>query len=106
MNILDLGFFSSIQPLQEKESTKNENDLTAAVPKPFDDVTAQTLLKNFVTLKEEMKEIILYNGSNNFKIPHVKKSERIGNGEDIATVYCDTSAVKAVEDFLRQHVDV
>ncbi len=50
-----------------------------------------------------MKEILFQNGSNKFKIPRVKKSKRIGNGEDIATVYCDASAVKAAKDFLRQH---
>ncbi len=49
LNVLDLGFFRSIQSLQEKKSTRNLNDLIAAVSKAFDDVSSQTLLKNFVT---------------------------------------------------------
>ena len=77
------------------------SDLIAAVSKAFEDVSSQTLLKNFVTLKEVMKEILCRNDSNNLKIPFVKKSKRIGNGEDIAAVYCDTSAVKAAQDFVR-----
>ena len=79
LNVLDLGFFHSIQSLQHTESPTTIEDLIAAVVNSFNAMTHTTLNDIFLTLQTVMEACILHDGNNDFKTPHVYK-RRLENG--------------------------
>lgn len=101
LNVLDLGFFRSVQSLQQKKSARTITDLLIAVDQAFNDISSETLLKNFVTLKEVMKLVLSGNGSNQFKMPHAQKAKRMRAGESIEEVYCPHEVVHKAKLFLK-----
>ena len=74
LNILDLGFFRSLQAIQQKKGAKDVNPLVSDVQKGFDEIAGDTLLRNFTTLNEVMKCELDNEGGNHFKIPTLKKT--------------------------------
>ena len=88
LNVLDLGFFNSVQSLQQKKCATNIESLVEAVQFVFDEVSGRTIHKIFVTLKEVMKLVLLNESGNYFKIPHLKKDAREKKGSNIELVYC------------------
>jgi len=73
LNVLDLGFFSAIQSLQHKESPKSVDELVSAVVKSFENFSSVKSNHIFVTLQLCMIKIMIANGSNKYKIPHMNK---------------------------------
>ncbi|ETV88288.1 hypothetical protein H257_01580, partial [Aphanomyces astaci] len=74
LNVLDLGFFRAIQSLQEKNYSRNVDDIVAASDEAWKQVEPMTLNANFLTLQCCMHEVIRVAGNNNYKIPHMKKA--------------------------------
>ncbi|KAF0702842.1 hypothetical protein AaE_015683, partial [Aphanomyces astaci] len=87
-NVLDLGFFNSIQALQHREVVTGIDDLVAAVHRAFGDLEWRVLDKTFVTLQRVMGEALKMGGDNAFKLPHSQKdkTERLG---PVAATLCD-----------------
>ncbi len=83
LNILDLGLFRSLQAIQPKKYVKEVETLVSVVRKALNEITGDTLLRNFTTLKEVMKCVLDNDGGNYFKVPHSKKLQRMRFGEDI-----------------------
>ena len=79
---------------------RTDPKVPSSVQSAFEKVPPTTLLRNFVTLKEVMNLIMKEEGSNQFKIPHVKKSKRLRAGEDIETVHCNVDTVQSTRQFL------
>lgn len=75
LNILDLGFFSSIQSLQYRASPKTIDDLIQVVEKEFNDYESSKVNKIFLTLQSCMIEIMKHRGGNHYKTPHMRKDE-------------------------------
>ncbi|KAK9664370.1 hypothetical protein RND81_14G036800 [Saponaria officinalis] len=73
LNILDLGFFRSIQSLQHKKSSKSILDLVDAVGRAYDEIDNEKLKFVWVSLHACMNEILRVGGSNSYSIPHVGK---------------------------------
>ncbi|KAE8999534.1 hypothetical protein PR003_g21400 [Phytophthora rubi] len=92
LNVLDLGFFASIQALQYRKATYDTNDLIEAVQEAFDEVKWQTLDKCFVTLQKVMEAILLDDGSNSFKLPRVGRHVAV-NGRMPLSVKVSQDAV-------------
>ena len=63
LNVLDLGFFSTIQSLQYKESPKNIDDLVNIVVKSFEAFPSKKSNHIFLTLQICMIEIMKSRGS-------------------------------------------
>ena len=80
MNVLDIGFFNAIQSLQQQQSQRTIDDLIAAVVKSFQTMNASTLDKVFITLQKVMELIILHDGSNAYKLPHLGKDSLLRRG--------------------------
>lgn len=78
LNILDLGFFNSIQSLQYKTPTTEIDGLIAAVNTAFNEVSYKTLDKCFITLQKVMETVIQHGGDNDFKLPRVHKKHMWG----------------------------
>ena len=78
-NVLDLGFFNSIQSLQYQKATRTIEELIGAVETAFIELPVDTLSRTFLTLQKVMEESMAVNGGNNYKLPHMHKSKTIDN---------------------------
>ncbi|KAF0728003.1 hypothetical protein Ae201684P_009439 [Aphanomyces euteiches] len=95
-NVLDLGFFNSIQALQHREVVTGIDDLVAAVHRAFDDLDWRVLDKTLSTLQGVMGESLKMGGDNVFKLPHLQKDKKARLGP-VPPVVCDPDVVKVIE---------
>ena len=73
LNVLDLGFFNSLQSLQLKHHTKTTEELVEIMEKVFAEYPCKKLDHVFLTLMGVMNEIIECDGGNNYALPHLNK---------------------------------
>ncbi|KAL2935412.1 DNA ligase [Bienertia sinuspersici] len=74
LNILDLGFFRSIQSKYEKSMPSNIDKLIEEVGKAFDDLHPKTLSNVWMSLQYCMTEIMKCNGNIDYLLPHMEKN--------------------------------
>ncbi|XP_021857977.1 uncharacterized protein [Spinacia oleracea] len=72
-NILDLGFFRSIQSLMHKKMPKTVEDLSGAVTEAYNELHAKTLSNVWMSLQYVGNEILKHKGDNDYQLPHNKK---------------------------------
>lgn len=102
LNVLDLGWFRSIQSLQHQQDVqRNEDDLLKAVQDAFTMLPSKKLNNIFLTLQQCMTEIMKCDGSNNYKIPHMQKDAIIRRGELPDTLKCDIDVVEKAKSFIQ-----
>lgn len=101
LNILDLGFFTSIQAVQYQASPKNVDELIAAVEDAYATTLPVTLNKVFLTLQQVMECIMMNNGENHFKIPHMKKDGHWHNNTLPCSVDCNSEAIIRCREALK-----
>lgn len=68
LNILDLGFFCSIQSLQHTYAPETIADLITCTEKAFDDLEAEKLADTFLPLQQVMESILRDFGNNQYKL--------------------------------------
>jgi hypothetical protein len=73
LNVLDLGYFRSIQALQYRKDCRGVEDLVGAVNDAFQEMAEDTLNKIFLTLQTCMESILSIFGCNIYKTPHTSK---------------------------------
>ncbi|XP_024636148.2 uncharacterized protein [Medicago truncatula] len=100
LNVLDLGFFSAIQSLQQQEVTNSVDALIEAVQKIFDAFSAQSSNNIFLTLQSCMTEIMKVKGSNNYKIPHMEKEKLLRRGMLPTQLTCDPELFQETFEYL------
>ena len=105
MNILDLGFFTAIQSIQNKHPTKNLDELITVVTKSFyDDRNKKSLDKVFMSLQCAMESVLEHDGNNNYPMKHVWKDkilrESSSNGLLPPTFKCNPTAVETASDIV------
>ena len=93
LNVLDLGYFTSIQALQQTKCAMDIDSLIEAVQASFEELSSTKLENTFVTLMTVMEQVLLKDGNNDYKIPHVKKQARIRSGKALSNVLCSSQAV-------------
>ncbi|XP_057515180.1 uncharacterized protein LOC130796800 [Amaranthus tricolor] len=76
MNVLDLGFFRSIQALQFQKAAYNIRQLLRTVNLAFENLNPQCLRFVFITLQACMIEIIKRKGGFDYHIPHMNKTKQ------------------------------
>ena len=81
LNVLDLGFFNSIQSLQEEEAAKDIDKLVEVVKESFARLNRSKLNNIFLTLQKVMEACILCDGDNTYKLPHILKESLEMHGE-------------------------
>ncbi|CAN0083821.1 unnamed protein product, partial [Pylaiella littoralis] len=72
-NILDLGFFNSIQSLQDRTTPSTIDQRVAEVERAFWAQSSDTLDRVCTTLQSVLQEIMLARGDNTIKLPHLHK---------------------------------
>eukprot|EP00904_Undaria_pinnatifida_P000538 jgi/Undpi1/10485/HiC_scaffold_29.g12935.m1 len=96
MNILDLGFFNSIQSLQDRTTPTTIDQLVAEVERAFWAQTPATLGNVWTTLQSVLQEVMLARGDNTFKLPHLRKATAARRGTPIpAELPCSHEAWQA-----------
>ncbi|XP_057521752.1 uncharacterized protein LOC130801850 [Amaranthus tricolor] len=80
MNVLDLGFFRSIQALQYQKSAYNVKELLKAVNNAFQNLSPQCLRFVFITLQACMIEVMKKQGGFDYHIPHMNKTKAAREG--------------------------
>ncbi|XP_074266864.1 uncharacterized protein LOC141590154 [Silene latifolia] len=73
LNILDLGFFRSIQSLQDENPAKTVEELVNKVTEAYESETVETLDNVFLNLQACMLEIMKKREHNNYPLPHLAK---------------------------------
>ncbi|XP_057530102.1 uncharacterized protein LOC130808661 [Amaranthus tricolor] len=80
MNVLDLGFFRSIQALQFQKAAYNVRQLLKAVNLAFKNLNPQSLRFMFITLQACMIEVIKRKVGFDYHIPHMNKTKQAREG--------------------------
>ncbi|XP_074369553.1 uncharacterized protein LOC141710981 [Apium graveolens] len=73
LNILDLGFFRSIQSLMHKKMPKDVDDMLNAVHQAFYELDPRTLANIWLSYQYVMNEVLKVKGSNDYLVPHVNQ---------------------------------
>ncbi|TBU11442.1 hypothetical protein CWI38_1203p0010 [Hamiltosporidium tvaerminnensis] len=100
LNVLGLGFFNSIQSLQYQASPHTIDELINLVQDAFHQLEANTLDNVFTTLQACMESIMLADGGNGYKIPHLSKVKLRREGRLLEKYVCSKEEyVKAKSNF-------
>ncbi|CAN0313379.1 unnamed protein product [Discosporangium mesarthrocarpum] len=80
LNVLELGFFHSIQRLKDDLGVSNVRELVKATIKALDEYPRETLERCWHCLFALYGEVLGCKGDNNFRIPHpgINKAQRAG----------------------------
>ncbi|WOG86286.1 hypothetical protein DCAR_0205487 [Daucus carota subsp. sativus] len=81
LNILDLGFFRSIQSLMHKKMPKDVDDMMEAVHEAYFELDATTLGNVWLSYQYIMNEVLKVKGSNDYLVPHVNKKKLAAEGK-------------------------
>ncbi|WOH11073.1 hypothetical protein DCAR_0830552 [Daucus carota subsp. sativus] len=100
LNVLDHGFFSAIQSLRYKVCVRTIDELIDAVENAYE--TFSPVLSNniFLTLQSCMLEIMKTQGSNRYKLSHMKKNRLRRQGELPRQLKCDPKLIEDVRRML------
>ena len=71
LNVLDLGYFHSIQSLQKTKVCREVDDLVSAVVASYVELDNRKLVNIWMTWKLVMLEIIKVGGDKTYVIPHI-----------------------------------
>ncbi|CAH9079650.1 unnamed protein product [Cuscuta europaea] len=100
LNILDLGFFRSVECLQQANRSSTVSELVVAVTKAYDEFSPYTLNKVWLSLQLCMTEILIVKGNNNYKIPHIGHDNLHAQGELPISIGADPTLVREVMELL------
>ncbi|XP_074270954.1 uncharacterized protein LOC141594865 [Silene latifolia] len=100
LNILDLGFFRSIQSLQDENPAKTVEELVKNVTQAYEDETFETLDNVWQSLQACMVEIMQKRGHNNYPLPHLAKAAQRRQGTLPRDLQVNEDLVKKCIQFL------
>lgn len=99
-NVLDLGFFNSIQSLQHQTPSRTIDDLIAATENAFEELSEIKLNYVFLTLQQCLKTVIEIGGGNEYKIPHMGK-DRLERADMLPiAIACEPEVIRRVQESL------
>ena len=94
-NVLDLGFFASIQSLQHQHSPRTMDELIDVVLLEFAGYPMQRLSKIWLSFQLVLLEILKCDGGNDFKLPHASKDKMSAMGRLPDEFVCDLDVFNA-----------
>lgn len=97
-NVLDLGFFNSIQSLQQQKRMTGVDELIKAVEESYWSQEIATLENVWLTWQKSMECSLLAEGSNKYQLPHMGKARLRSRGQLPKTIrVCDEAIQVALE---------
>lgn len=88
MNVLDLGFFASLQSLTYRRIARNMDDLITNVEEEYAEYDDAKVNRVFLTLQSCLIEVMKVKGGNGYKIPHMNKQGMELQGTLPTTLCC------------------
>ena len=102
LNVLDLGFFRSLQSKVWKLKHKNTVDgIIESVFKAWNEYDPRALEKIWVSHQTVMDEVLKNNGDNDFNIPHLSKDAQWKNGPLPSQLELSEHAITSYNGFLQ-----
>jgi hypothetical protein len=89
LNVLDLGFFASLQSVANERISRNLDELIQNIKNEFDNYHPDTLNRVFLTLQGCLIEVMKDRGGNRYKIPHMDKARLEALGMLPKSLSCD-----------------
>jgi hypothetical protein len=89
LNVLDLGFFASLQSKTNETVSTTLDNLIANVEREFTNYDPGTLNRVFLTLQGCFIEVMKDGGGNRYKIPHMDKDRLEALGMLPKSLSCD-----------------
>ena len=102
LNVLDLGFFASIQMLQFNHPCNSIDKLVPRVMECFHSYPHNKLNTVFLTLQTTMNSILEVNGDNDCKIVHMNKARLEKLGQLPQSIY----ALARAQDWMNNNDDM
>ena len=99
-NILDLGFFNSIQSLQYKKRPKDIDDLICKVENAFEETLPDTLDNVFYSLMGTMMAPLRVNGDNTYKLDRFNKEKQRRAGTLPVSLTCPPELILKGQEYL------
>ena len=99
-NILDLGFFNSIQSLQYKKRPKNIDDLISKVEDAFEESLPNTIDNVFYSLMGSMMATLRVDGDNTYKLDHFNKEKQRRAGTLPVSLTCPPDLILKGQKYL------
>eukprot|EP00531_Pseudo-nitzschia_arenysensis_P008281 CAMPEP_0116122372 /NCGR_PEP_ID=MMETSP0329-20121206/4179_1 /TAXON_ID=697910 /ORGANISM="Pseudo-nitzschia arenysensis, Strain B593" /LENGTH=241 /DNA_ID=CAMNT_0003616215 /DNA_START=134 /DNA_END=855 /DNA_ORIENTATION=- len=88
LNILDLGFFTAIQSVQQKKMMTDIDELIEAVNEAYWEQEKETVDNVFLSLQQSMIGVLETNGNNTKSVRHMKKAKLRREGKLPETLKC------------------
>ena len=104
LNVLDLGFFRSIQSLTNCLSTKTLKDFIKGVQAEFAAYESSKLNRIFLTLMSVMAEILNNAGGNGYSLTHANKDRLERLDQLPKRLCCPPEVIAYARNFLAQGV--
>ena len=101
LNVLDLGYFHSIQILKQTKVYREVDDLVSAVVESYVEQDNRKLVNICMTWKIVMLEIIKVGGDNTYVIPHINKAKLEKEGLVRTEVLIKEDDKEKVYEFIR-----
>ena len=101
-NVLDLGFFRSIQSIQHTSFPTSLSGLIHATTSAFESYDPLKLNDIFLTLQKCFELAMKNNGGNDYKLPHLHKTALRNSGQDIPDVVCDEGCYNLARNVLKE----
>jgi len=96
LNVLDLGFFASLQSLTYERISRHLDELIQNVQNEFNNYDPDTLNRVFLTLQGCLIEVMKDGGGNRYKIPHIHKGRLEALGMLPKSLSCDRQLYETV----------
>jgi hypothetical protein len=100
MNILDLGFFRSLQSFTDQLNPIIIDQLIEGVIAEFNKYEVEKINRIFLTLQSCMIQVIRLRGGNWYKIPHMNKGGLLLQNALPDRLYCDKALYLDVVSYL------
>lgn len=101
MNVLDLGFFASLQSLTLRTNCKNIDELVQNVQMEYADYDADSVNRVFLTLQACCIEVMMARGGNGYKIPHMNKARM----EQLGTLPTSLGFARSLYESVMQYLE-
>lgn len=88
-NVLDIGYFTSIQSIGQKNEYKNSQDLVDAVTQSFHEFSKNTLSALLLSLQKIFESFLKVGGGSSYRMPHMEKRKMSITDQFNNVVKCD-----------------
>jgi hypothetical protein len=100
MNILDLGFFRSLQSFTDQLNPTTLDELISGVVDEFNKYAVDKINRIFLTLQSCMLQVMRIRGGNWYKIPHMNKGGLMLQNALPDRLFCDHALYQDVVSYL------